>query len=144
HAFKRSLWGGSEVQQPSRFLDEIPAALLQGMEDRRARREASYQRITRWDSGDAPRRARRAASDRWESSPRRSSSESTRTTYWSPGASSEGGKRASQRAGARRSKADAKLEFKRRDSVQHPKFGVGTVIDSNLVGGEEEVTVAFP
>ena len=38
----------------------------------------------------------------------------------------------------------ADLQFKRRDAVQHATFGVGTVIESNLAGGEEEVTVAFP
>src|SRR5690606_4542563 len=119
--------------------------------DRRARREASYQRVTSWDSDDVPRRGRRSVSDSWESSPRRSasqstSSESTRSSYWSPGESTGRGKGAPQRAGARssRAKPDANLQFKRRDSVQHAKFGVGTVIESNLVGGEEEVTVAFP
>jgi DNA helicase-2/ATP-dependent DNA helicase PcrA len=30
------------------------------------------------------------------------------------------------------------------DSVQHAKFGVGTVIESRAVDGDEEVTVAFP
>ena len=28
--------------------------------------------------------------------------------------------------------------------MQHPQFGVGTVIESQVVGGDEEVTVAFP
>ena len=28
--------------------------------------------------------------------------------------------------------------------MQHAKFGEGTVIESKVVGGEEEVTVAFP
>src|SRR5690606_22752336 len=49
HAFRRSLWGTTEVQAPSRFLDEIPEELLTGMVDKRSRREASYQRATRWD-----------------------------------------------------------------------------------------------
>ncbi len=141
HAFKRGLWGSSEVQNPSRFLDEIPAALLNGMVDRRARREASFQRATQWGSDDAPRRGRRTVSDSWESS----SPQPTRSRYWSPGETKETD-RLPTRAGARTSKAkpDAKLQFKRRDSVQHAKFGVGTVIESALVGGEEEVTVAFP
>ncbi len=42
HAFRRSLWGGSEVQEPSRFLDEIPADLLSGMVNRQGRRRQSY------------------------------------------------------------------------------------------------------
>jgi len=39
---------------------------------------------------------------------------------------------------------DAPTLFKRRQSVEHPKFGVGMVIDSIVIGGEEEVSVAFP
>ncbi len=39
----------------------------------------------------------------------------------------------------------AEPRFKRRDSVQHSSFGVGTVIESAVAhNGEEEVTVAFP
>ena len=34
--------------------------------------------------------------------------------------------------------------FKSRDSVQHAKFGVGTVIESKVTRSDEEVTVAFP
>ena len=40
--------------------------------------------------------------------------------------------------------SEGKTQFKRRDSVEHATFGVGTVIESNIIGGEEEVTVAFP
>jgi DNA helicase-2/ATP-dependent DNA helicase PcrA len=44
----------------------------------------------------------------------------------------------------KRRKSTVATQFKARDSVQHAKFGVGTVIESNIVGGEEEVAVAFP
>jgi DNA helicase-2/ATP-dependent DNA helicase PcrA len=44
----------------------------------------------------------------------------------------------------KRRKPKVATTFKARDSVQHAKFGVGTVIESNMVGGEEEVAVAFP
>ena len=55
----------------------------------------------------------------------------------------------SDRAQARRprrrpAKTEAPTLFKRRQSVEHPKFGVGMVIDSVVIGGEEEVSVAFP
>ena len=40
--------------------------------------------------------------------------------------------------------SEAETQFKRRQSVEHPKFGVGTVIDSIVIGGEEEVSIAFP
>jgi DNA helicase-2/ATP-dependent DNA helicase PcrA len=148
HAFKRGLWGSSEVQNPSRFLEEIPATLLSGMVDKRARRESSFKRATTWDSDDdeSPRRGRRTVSASWESTPRTPRSdapESTRSTYWSPGGEAKSGpKKAATRAS--KAKPAGNLQFNRRDSVQHAKFGVGTVIESNLVGGEEEVTVAFP
>ncbi len=50
HTFRRSLWGSSETQQPSRFLADIPPDLLQGMVNRQTRREASYQRATNWNT----------------------------------------------------------------------------------------------
>ncbi|HXF64407.1 MAG TPA: UvrD-helicase domain-containing protein [Caldilineaceae bacterium] len=148
HAFKRGLWGGSEVQRPSRFLEEIPTDLLTGMVDRRARREAAYSRATAWDvDDDRPRRGRRTGDDTWASSPSRQERGRSQQTYWSPGSESQTGSRPAARpakADGKADKAAGSLQFKRRDSVQHPKFGVGTVIESNLVGGEEEVTVAFP
>jgi len=136
HAFKRGLWGTSEVQKPSRFLDEIPAELLTGMVDRRARREAAYQQASHWGDDEPRGRGHR----RIEGSRR---SDDNRQAYWSPGGNS--GQRT---GGASRPKppaeSSAALQFKRRDSVQHAKFGVGTVIESVITGGEEEVTVAFP
>ena len=55
-----------------------------------------------------------------------------------------GPSRTERENGASAPEQQSQLLFKRRDSVQHAKFGVGTVIESNLVDGEEEVTVAFP
>ena len=137
HAFKRGLWGTSEVQKPSRFLDEIPSHLLTGMVDRRARREAAYQQASHWGSDEPRGRGRR----RTEGGGR---SGDSRQAYWTPG--NNGGQRS--RSSTARSKRAAKPavagQFKRRDSVQHAKFGVGTVIESVITGGEEEVTVAFP
>ena len=52
HAFRRSLWGDSNVQAPSRFLDEIPDELLTGMVDKRGRQESSFKRMTSWQDDD--------------------------------------------------------------------------------------------
>src|SRR3546814_7459150 len=38
HAWSRTLYGGTQYNQPSRFLDEIPAALVNLIEQRRASR----------------------------------------------------------------------------------------------------------
>lgn len=161
HVFKRSLWGGSEVQKPSRFLEEIPTGLLTGMVDRQSRRTSSFARATTWDSGESNGgrlRGRRGSGSwqQWGSDDEDFDTGQNKSTYWSPGGSSgastnnasarsnAGGTR--RRSGTKRAAKSSAvaLQFKRRDSVQHAKFGVGTVIESNLVGGEEEVTVAFP
>ena len=43
----------------------------------------------------------------------------------------------------RRARADAALEFKAGDRVQHPGFGDGVVVSSKRSGADEEVEVAF-
>jgi DNA helicase-2/ATP-dependent DNA helicase PcrA len=162
HAFRRSLWGTTEVQAPSRFLDEIPEDLLTGMVDKRSRREASFQRATRWDDdGDSwnGRKPSAAATGReqrnpynWSSSGSSSTSQSTggKATAWSPGAGASGsvakprGSSATGSAAKGGAGSGKQPQFKRRDSVQHPTFGVGTVIESTVTRADEEVTVAFP
>jgi DNA helicase-2/ATP-dependent DNA helicase PcrA len=143
HAHKRGLWGTSEMQKPSRFLEEIPSDLLMGMVDRQARRAAAYDRSISWES----RSRRRSQDDSWDSTPSRKES-SGNQRYWSPEKSNTSPTRsrnaASETNMGKRRKSTVATQFKARDSVQHAKFGVGTVIESNIVGGEEEVAVAFP
>ncbi len=161
HAFRRSLWGSVEVQTPSRFFDEIPEDLLNGMVDKRQRREDSFRRATEWrstwddDNADTT----------WERSVRADKAQG-RNTYtgtggrsvaWSPGSGpgtggrgtggrGTGGRGAAQPRSSTGSSAGSArpAQFKRRDSVQHPTFGVGTVIESTVTRTGEEVTVAFP
>ncbi|WP_298984295.1 ATP-dependent helicase [Caldilinea sp.] len=157
HCFRRSLWGGdSNLQEPSRFLDDIPTHLLTGMVDARRRREASYQRLTTWRSEESERavapgrsqtggywsgRSKSASANRTGNAQRSSDQRSTANgVYWTPGDSTGSSKRNPTSA-----KTDGELRFKRRDSVQHPSFGVGTVIESERTrDGDEQVTVAFP
>jgi DNA helicase-2/ATP-dependent DNA helicase PcrA len=157
YCFKRSLWGGTETQTPSRFLEEIPTDLLSGMVDKRGRREQSYKRMTSWgdDDPDGGRRRGDAGRDRetkapstpaydWSRSSKPAASGTAtpagggRAAYWSPGGGKQPAKPAAAASGGRQP------QFKRRDSVQHPTFGVGTVIESALTRDDEEVTVAFP
>ncbi len=154
HCFRRSVWGDSNVQSPSRFLDEIPTELLSGMVDARRRREASYQRATSWENSDSSRNAalgRSQTGGYWSgrsksappaATPVQSSAKAapaSGSTYWSPGAGGKAQK--TQKPAA----SGGDLAFKRRDSVQHPSFGVGTVIESERTrDGDEQVTVAFP
>ncbi|MEZ4679535.1 MAG: UvrD-helicase domain-containing protein [Caldilineaceae bacterium] len=159
YAYRRTVWGDSNLQEPSRFLDEIPADQLTGMVNRQKRQKATYERLTSWDSDDdwgpasSNRRAERNpynwSSERQGST--RAETEGNQATYWSPGGSNAGGSSAGgQRIGRAAaqptgSPADGRQpQFKRRDSVQHATFGVGTVIESQLTRDDEEVTVAFP
>ena len=64
-----------------------------------------------------------------------------KAAYWSPGGKSPG----THKPPPSKAATTAEPRFKRRDSVQHTSFGVGTVIESAVAhNGEEEVTVAFP
>jgi DNA helicase II / ATP-dependent DNA helicase PcrA len=141
HAHKRGLWGGSELQKASRFFEHIDPGKLDGMVDRHARREAAYERSTSWEG-----RGRRYSDTSWDSGS--SSRQSGRQSYWAPDSSDVTPTRRSNAASetnlSKRSKPAAATVFKRLDSVKHDKFGVGTVIESNIVGGEEEVRVMFP
>jgi DNA helicase II / ATP-dependent DNA helicase PcrA len=162
HCFRRSLWGGSEVQAPSRFLEEIPDELLSGMVDKHSRRESSFKRATTWDDGEVSRTPRSQTGGTWSgrskstawpsgSQPEKqsgkpsgqpdSSAGPTKSSYWSPGGA--GGQPPIARKPAPQKPA-AEPKFKRRDSVQHASFGVGTVIESTVTREGEEVTVAFP
>ncbi len=92
-AFRRRLAGVSLINEPSRFLTDIPSDLLEGdLVGHRTPAQASYARQTRWDD-DRP----------------------------SP-------KQARYRVGMR---------------VKHRTFGEGIVVDAELVGGDEEITVNF-
>jgi DNA helicase-2/ATP-dependent DNA helicase PcrA len=158
HCFRRSVWGESNVQAPSRFLDDIPAELLSGMVDQRRRREASYQRSTSWEAGGSERTPSRSQtggywSGRSKSAPANWSqnSEPARPAPPASESSAAGGKYWSPDAAGKASKPRPKAatggatQFKRRDSVQHGSFGVGTVIESERTNdGDEQVTVAFP
>ena len=83
HAFRRTLFGQSELGEPSRFIKDIPAHLIKGRQVAKVS-EAPLER-----------------------------------------------------------QPVLQARFKAGDQVRHPKFGQGMVIESVVVGGDEEVTVAF-
>jgi DNA helicase-2/ATP-dependent DNA helicase PcrA len=163
HCFRRSLWGDSNVQAPSRFLDEIPEELLTGMVDKRSRQESSFKRMTAWGDEDSVSRTPRSQtggqwSGRSKSAPPSwgqtgagqppSQSTGGKSAYWTPGgaAGEQAGQSAHKPITRKSASAQpaAKAQFQRRDSVQHVSFGVGTVIESAITRDGEEVTVAFP
>ncbi len=132
HATQRAMWGSSEPQTPSRFLEDIPEELLSGQVDRRSRQAAAYDRATSWLDGPA-------MFGRYRESNYEQGQTSAYRTAGNPPSSR---KQSRPRRGP--AKTEAPTLFKRRQSVEHPKFGVGMVIDTIVIGGEEEVSVAFP
>lgn len=161
HSYRRTVWGDSNLQEASRFLDEIPSNLLTGMVNRQTRKQQSYDRLTSWGDDDwgataTPQRRPERNPYNWSSNSSGATS-GNQNTYWSPGGNSGGSRRGGQQPISRpssRSSGSGKSgnnrsdgrqpQFKRRDSVQHAQFGVGTVIESELTRSDEEVTVAFP
>ena len=133
HASQRAMWGNSELQTASRFLEDIPEELLSGQVDRRSRQAAAYDRATSWLDG--PAMFGRYRDGNYDSG--------APNAYRTAGPASSNRSR-SRRPRRRPAKTEAPTLFKRRQSVEHPKFGVGMVIDSIVIGGEEEVSVAFP
>lgn len=146
HALRRSLWGSPTIQAPSRFFDEIPDDLLTGMVDKRSRSEESFRRATAWGGDDDA---------TWDRSTRgkprnpyiwsnASAPKGGRGVAWSPVSTSGGQSGAAKPARPAPSASGRKAQFKRMDSVEHAKFGVGTVVESTVTRDDEEVTVAFP
>jgi DNA helicase-2/ATP-dependent DNA helicase PcrA len=113
HTFRRTLYGESKVCQPSRFLHDIPSHLVRGREGKRAARQQSL-------GLEAGRFLGRA-----------------RTTI-APGSLEQG-----SRPAALERPQPAPQRFQTGDEVQHKVFGPGVVIESKVVGGDEQVTVAF-
>ncbi len=118
HTFRRTIYGESEVRQPSRYLSDIPPQLIKGREGRPEPRQTSLgmtggRFLGRGRPGTTPvsrfARADRAAGD----------------------------------AGPETALQTATQRFRTGDQVQHKSFGQGVVIESKLLDGDEQVTVAF-
>jgi DNA helicase-2/ATP-dependent DNA helicase PcrA len=112
--FRRTLYGESEIREPSRFLADVPTDLTSGDERHPGGRQAPL------DLG-AGRFLRRSpvAPDR---------------SRWAPASAPGRSPESPQPQPAR---------FHTGDEVEHEVFGKGIVIESNLTGGDEQVTVAF-
>ena len=49
-AFRRTTYGGVDIMNPSRFLDDLPDHLLTGNFSKGSRNSESYKRMTKWES----------------------------------------------------------------------------------------------
>jgi DNA helicase-2/ATP-dependent DNA helicase PcrA len=130
HAWSRTLFGGTQYNPPSRFLDEIPAGLVHDVEGhRRASRGGTYGRGG-WRAGDGARggtgpggtgsdRALRVAAGRDRIVDRALES------------------RRPSRSGAE------ELGLKIGDDVRHNVFGEGVILDMSGSGDKTEALVRF-
>ena len=138
HAFRRSLYGNSEARDPSRFLLDIPESLIDRKTARRSRPGGASQSSST-SAGRrnlfADRRARVRRAQGGLASGKGSETQGTAVPTHSTVRLPDPVKPARpQRTHA---------EFGPGDSVTHPIFGTGMVIESKIQGDDEEVTVAF-
>jgi DNA helicase-2/ATP-dependent DNA helicase PcrA len=128
HAWTRSLFGQSQYNPPSRFLDEVPKELFdrQGNVDSSIDSDrASYRARTDWAMGRVPEYRRRddeSDDNSWERNRERKVNAALRTPK--PSNSQELGLRVG-------------------DDVRHATFGEGVIIDIKGAGDNAEVTIRF-
>ncbi len=116
HAWSRTLFGSTQYNPASRFLEEIPDELLIEAEGSRSkRRKPSF------------------GSSWLENEPRRGS-EAHRDAVVD----------AAVQAGSRAQPSGPVPELKIGDDVRHKKYGEGVVLDMSGTGDKTEVTVRFP
>ncbi len=139
-AFRRMIWGRSEMNEPSRFLRDVKAAggvsaetPLRGRGD--AERESG--RVPHAGPSVAPGESRtRDLRSSWANGTRISND--AHSTQWSPGALGQ------TPAATPADRGGRQPQFKPGERVDHGLFGQGIVLKSELTTDDEEVTVAFP
>jgi DNA helicase-2/ATP-dependent DNA helicase PcrA len=140
-AFRRTIWGRSEVNEPSRFLRDVAQA-AKGTTMNGGRPTTDDRRPT-GASPSAWRDSSGSASSRGVVAP----APSQRPSAVSRPAPAIGGQASSvsrQSSAATKSSEGNQLQFKPGDRVNHGLFGEGIVLKSASTLDDEEVTVAFP
>jgi DNA helicase II / ATP-dependent DNA helicase PcrA len=126
YAFRRTFYGNTEPCSPSRFLNDLPGDLLQGAGSAQKRREKTVQRLTSWNWAGKAATSPTATTLQPDSHlPRPRHLQEDTVTEPTPA-----------RAG--------QPQYRSGQKVRHARFGQGTVIESKVVGNDEEVHVAFP
>lgn len=123
YAFRRTIYGNTQPGEPSRFLVDIPANVLEGVSTKLKGRagEEMYRRATTWGTPSTP-----------ASTSNRPSNDKVR------------GKIMPFPTGAHGNSASRpKPAYPVGQRVFHAKFGAGMVIETRGAGVDEEVTVVF-
>lgn len=154
HAFRRTFYGETEVAIPSRFLRDIPMELVEGATPKKRRQETKTRASSwQWSSDSQSRSTGTSQSTSRPTRPSRPAQTQReggeRPSYSQPTPSIP--KRNLPKPRFLQDFGDDDLDnssrtakYKSGQQVKHAKFGEGTVIESKLVGNDEEVSVAFP
>jgi DNA helicase-2/ATP-dependent DNA helicase PcrA len=133
HAWSRSLFGTTQYNPPSRFLDEIPGELIESRGNITGRSSYGRQSMRpRADWGSPPAYRRRRGDD--DDGERRRDAHRERVV--------EAALSAGQRAPVPCDAQDLGLRIG--DDVEHPSFGEGVIIDLRGQGESAEATINFP
>jgi DNA helicase-2/ATP-dependent DNA helicase PcrA len=138
HAWSRTIFGATQYNPPSRFLDEIPQRLVQAIEgNRRSSRSGSWADAASMTSsesswGERPRRQSRISSERRAANRERMVDQAIAA-----------GLAAREEAAASADGSPAG-GFRIGDDVRHGKWGEGVVVDLRGSGDKTEITVNFP
>jgi DNA helicase-2/ATP-dependent DNA helicase PcrA len=152
HAWSRQLFGNTNYNPPSRFLDEIPAHLMEQLGTVGGRRGGSsgYRRPEAGFSGDVPayRRGRGGRDDADTSDERGPTRRGPSVSSFDPDDDldlhRERVVEAAMRAGQRTGPTNAhELELEVGDEVEHPSFGDGIIIEIRGSGDRAEATIRF-
>ena len=137
HAFRRTRYGTTEAQLRSRFLDDIPADLVEGVTGLAGSigAQSQYNRMTTWGSTDTW----GGPSTRQESSFSRLSQDLQKT----PRAKSNALKNSDGKMIPFPGNKTQNSHYAAGDRVEHPLFGGGTIRSSDLQGGDELLAVEF-
>ena len=117
HTFQRTLYGETEIREPSRFLADVPSQLIEDRGTRQRGVPAGRQQGLGLEPG------------------RYSGARHGRVSPFSPGIRPSSGRE-------ERSQPPV-VRFQTGEKVSHQVFGTGIVVESKPMGGDEQVTVAF-
>ncbi|HEX2576700.1 MAG TPA: DNA helicase PcrA [Aquihabitans sp.] len=132
HAWSRTIYGSTQYNPPSRFLDEIPQRLVQAIEgNRRGSRSGSWADSSIGDS----------SASSWGDRPNRRSGISSERRQANRDRMVEQALAAGQAASASTPSASG---FRVGEDVVHGKWGEGVVLDLRGSGDKTEITINFP
>lgn len=132
HAWSRTIFGSTQYNPPSRFLDEIPQRLVQSIDgNRRGSRAGSWSDSAAMDSstsswGDRPERRSRISSEQRQRNRERMVDQAIAAGQQATSSASTGS------------------PYKVGDDVVHGKWGEGVVLDLQGSGDKTEITIHFP